>query len=149
MEAGTLQPYMRRVLTNLVRDHGRATARLPRLSPLYDDDLAHTTSPLDTMIAAQLIARYRDAVARLSPRERTALQARIERGLGYDEVAKCAKCASSGAARVMVGRAMARVEAELRGVRSNGRASEPARPRRVKKSERRRRKTSTRAGHRP
>jgi RNA polymerase sigma factor (sigma-70 family) len=113
-ESGTLQPYLRRVLANLVRDRTRSVGRGPAMSPLDDDDLVDQTSPLEALIAAELHGRYRAALAALSRRERTALRARLERGLAYREVARCAGCVSTGAARVMVGRALARVEEEIR-----------------------------------
>jgi RNA polymerase sigma factor (sigma-70 family) len=113
-EAGTLQPYLRRVLTNLVRDRSRTNARSPVTVQYQEDDHGCESSPLDTLITAELMVRYRAAIATLSPRERTALRARLERGLAYREVAHCAGCASTGAARVMVGRALARVEAQIR-----------------------------------
>lgn len=113
-ELGTLQPYLRRVLTNLVRDRTRSVARGPALLSLQEDDYADETSPVDALITAEVLARYRAALATLSRRERTALRARLERGLDYREVARCAGCVSSGAARVMVGRALARVEARIR-----------------------------------
>lgn len=117
----TLQSYMRRVLVNLVRDYTRANGRRPGLVSLEDEDAPLADSQLSTMIAAQTYARYRAAVTVLSPRERTALVARIERGLPYEEVARRARCASAGAARVMVGRALRRVHQELR-TREDGRA---------------------------
>ena len=119
-ETGTLQPYLRRVLTNLVRDHTRTMGRGPTFLPLEDDDYSYESSPVKGLIASEVITRYRAALATLSRRERTALRARIERGLEYREVARCAGCSSPGAARVMVGRALARVEAEMRKRDSDG-----------------------------
>ena len=113
-DAGTLQPYLRRVLTNLVRDRTRSVGRGPTILPLEDSDHSLESSPVDALITSEVIAKYRAALATLSRRERTALRARLERGLEYREVARCAGCASTGAARVMVGRALARVEAQLR-----------------------------------
>ena len=120
LENGTLQPYLRRVLTNLVRDRTRSVGRGPTMRPLKDDDYAVELSPVDALLSAELIARYRAALATLSPRERTALRARLERGLAYRDVARRAGCVSSGAARVMVGRALARVEAQIRKGRPGG-----------------------------
>lgn len=113
-EMGTLQPYLRRVLTNLVRDRTRSVGRGPSMRPLHEDDHAGEASPVEALVTAELIARYRAALATLSPRERTALRARLERGLAYRDVARCAGCVSTGAARVMVGRALARVEQQIR-----------------------------------
>jgi DNA-directed RNA polymerase specialized sigma24 family protein len=41
-EAGTLQPYLRRVLINLVRDRTRSVGRGPVIMPLHDDDTPTT-----------------------------------------------------------------------------------------------------------
>jgi DNA-directed RNA polymerase specialized sigma24 family protein len=67
------------------------------------------------MIATEAYARYRTAVARLSPRAQLAVRARLEEGLDYAAVARSAGCASPAAARIMVGRALERVTAEIRG----------------------------------
>jgi RNA polymerase sigma factor (sigma-70 family) len=119
-EAGSLQPYLRRVLTNLLRDRMRTNGRQFETVPLHDDEVIQRSSQLDAVIVAETYARYRAAVARLSPREAAALTARIEEGLGYAAVARRARCASAGAARVMVGRALARVWAEVRALRASG-----------------------------
>jgi len=111
---GTLQPYLRRVVMNLVRDHGRAQARQPETRPLQDWDHPIMRSPADAMIGAERYARYRAAVRKLSPRARVALQGRIERGLDYAAVARLAQCASPAAARAMVGRALERVMKDMR-----------------------------------
>jgi RNA polymerase sigma factor (sigma-70 family) len=122
-DAGTLQPYLRRVLTNLVRDRTRTGGRHPETVQLQDDEAMQTGSQLDTAIVAEAYARYRAAVARLSPRQAAALTARIEEGLDYAAVARRARCASAGAARVMVGRALTRVWAEVQALRTSaGRA---------------------------
>ena len=110
----TLQPYLRRVLQNLVRDHGREMARQPPIRSLEAWDHPIARSHVDAMIGAETYARYRAAVRKLSPRARAALQARIERGLDYAAVARRAKCASPAAARAMVGRALERVVTEMR-----------------------------------
>ena len=122
---GTLQPYLRRVLTNLVRDHARSSARQPAMQSLEDWDHQDTRSPLEAMLAHEAYARYQAAVLRLSPRARTALTARLERGLDYAAVAAQAQCASAAAARALVGRALGRVVAEMRaGVRATSASSD-------------------------
>jgi RNA polymerase sigma factor (sigma-70 family) len=111
---GTLQPYLRRVFKNLVRDYSRAAGRMPPIDPLEDWDTQDTRSPLGAMLAAEAYARYRHAVSRLSPRAQRALAARLEEGLDYGGVARVAPCASPAAARALVGRALERVVAEIR-----------------------------------
>ena len=113
-EGGALQPYLRRVLKNLVRDHTRTTARRPVMRPLEDWDQHDDSSPLAAMLAAEAYARYRAALRALSPRAREAVVARLERGLDYAAVAKCARCASTAAARVLVGRALTRMAVHIR-----------------------------------
>lgn len=112
---GTLQPYLRRVLKNLVRDHTRSVGRRPIMQTLEDWDQQDTRSPLGALLAEEAYARYRKVMERLSPRARAAVTARLERGLDYAAVAKHAQCASAAAARVLVGRALARVVAGMRG----------------------------------
>jgi RNA polymerase sigma factor (sigma-70 family) len=117
-DTGTLQPYLRRVLTNLVRDRVRGTGRRLETVQLQEEDAAGEGSQLDAAIVSETYARYRAAVAALSPREAAALVARIEEGLDYAAVARRAGCASAGAARVMVGRALTRVWAQVRAPRA-------------------------------
>lgn len=112
-DAGTLQPYLRRVLKNLILDHSRSNGRFP-VQPLEDWDSQDTRTPLGMMLAKEAYTRYLAAVAKRSPRARRALTARLERGLDYASVAKIAPCASPAAARALVGRALERVAAEIR-----------------------------------
>lgn len=111
---GSLQPYLRRVLKNLVRDHTRAASRQPPLQQLDDEELHDTGSPLNILLAAEAYARYRAALSALSPRARLAVTARLEQGLDYETVARLAQCASAAAARVLVGRAVTRVGERMR-----------------------------------
>jgi RNA polymerase sigma-70 factor (ECF subfamily) len=110
----TLQPYLRRVLSNLVHDRARLAGRRPPLLPIDDDMLTVPSSQEDALRAAETFDRYRAAVASLTPRERAALTARLHRHWDYARVARSAGCPSEGAARVMVGRALAKVASRMK-----------------------------------
>ena len=123
---GSFQAYLRRALVNMVRDEVRAAARAPLVSPLDDLHRSYAPSPLDRAIGRQAYARYRTALARLTPRARRAAIARLERGESYQEVAERIGCPTALAARAVVGRAVERIivlmtSAERRSTR--GRAS--------------------------
>jgi DNA-directed RNA polymerase specialized sigma24 family protein len=112
-EQGTLQPYLRRVVVNLTRDHLRTLGGAPPVIELDESIAATRRSRLDDILAKEAVRRYRQVVSTLSRKEQAALAARIEHGLPYAHVARAAGCATEGAARVMVGRALKRVITQL------------------------------------
>ena len=68
--------------------------------------LKHLLSAVVIAFAAQHVGNVLDMGCRLA--------ARLEQGLDYAAVARRAQCATSAAARTLVGRALARIDALLR-----------------------------------
>jgi len=105
----SFQAYLRRALVNMVRDELRASARGPLVMPLEDLHRSYAPSQLDRAIGREAYARYRAALARLTPRARLAAVARLEGGASYRDVATRIGCGNALAARSVVGRAVERI----------------------------------------
>jgi RNA polymerase sigma-70 factor (ECF subfamily) len=79
-------------------------------------DAAHPDdgpSPLEAAIGREGVERYERALAALRPINREAVIARLELGFTYEEVAKLLGKPTAHAARLTVGRALARLVNEL------------------------------------
>lgn len=111
---GAFLAYLRQILLNQIRDESRRRKRRPVSEPLPEilEDTS-TPSPLETIIGAERLARYEDALARLSERQREAVILRLELGLRYREVAEALDAPSVNAARLVVARALVRLAASL------------------------------------
>jgi serine/threonine protein kinase len=96
---GALSAYLRQSVLNRIRDEIRRQRRSGEESP--DEVLDMTT-----------LGRYRDALERLSERDRALIERRIEKGDAYDDIARRFPFPSVAAARVAVVRAVKRL-AEL------------------------------------
>jgi serine/threonine protein kinase len=93
---GALSAYLRQSVLNRIRDEIRRPRRSGEEAP--DDVLDMTT-----------LGRYRDALERLSERDRTLIERRIENGDAYDDIARRFPFPSVAAARVAVVRAVKRL----------------------------------------
>jgi serine/threonine protein kinase len=96
---GALSAYLRQSVLNRIRDEIRRQRRSGEEAA--DDVLDMTT-----------LDRYRDALERLSERDRALIERRIEKGDAYDDIARRFPFPSVAAARVAVVRAVKRL-AEL------------------------------------
>jgi RNA polymerase sigma-70 factor (ECF subfamily) len=107
---GALQAYLRQAVRNRMRDEARRNARRPGAAEL-DSDLADAgaTSPLDTAIGAEAMARYERGLDTLGDEERAAVVVRVELGMSYAEIAAEFGKPSTDAARMMVSRALLRL----------------------------------------
>jgi DNA-directed RNA polymerase specialized sigma24 family protein len=70
-------------------------------------------SPLEQAVGHQTLARYEAALQRLRPSDRELVVARVELGLGYDEIADLTAKSSIASARVAVSRALVRLSVEM------------------------------------
>lgn len=111
---GALQAYLRQALTNRLRDAYRRANRRPSDTALKSDLPAESPSPLEHAIGEEAMQRYEEALARLKAKDREAIILRVELCYRYDEIAQMMSVASADAARVMVGRALARLSREMR-----------------------------------
>lgn len=113
---GALLGYLRRALTNRMRDQFRHAARHPSPAALDDDAVAVVdagASPLEQAIRASDRARYESALGRLKPAERQAIIASIEHGYSYAQIALVVGKPSAEAARVAVRRALLKLGQEM------------------------------------
>lgn len=113
---GALFGYLRRALTNRMRDQFRHAARHP--PPTGLDEGAHRVadggaSPLDAAVRAEDHARYRAALGRLRTTDRQAIVASIEYGYTYAQIALVLDKPSAEAARVAVRRALLKLGEEM------------------------------------
>jgi RNA polymerase sigma factor (sigma-70 family) len=111
---GAFLAYLRQILLNQIRDESRRRKRRPVSEPLPEvlED-STTPSPLEAIIGAESLARYEEALARLTERQREAIILRVELGLRYREVAEALDAPSVNAARLIVARALVRLAAAL------------------------------------
>jgi RNA polymerase sigma-70 factor, ECF subfamily len=120
-----LQAYLRRAVTNRIRDELRRFEVRPKRQEFPDDVQANEKSPLETALGAEAFAQYETALAALDDVEREAVLARLELGCSYQEIAELVDRTSPDAARMLVVRALRKL-AELMSSPSESAASEQA-----------------------
>lgn len=108
-----LQAYVRHALHNQVRQEMRRASRRPEALELADDDQVDDRSPLEDLVAADVLERYEAALGRLEAADREAIVARIELGCEYPEIADALDKPTLGAARKAVSRALLRLAREM------------------------------------
>lgn len=107
----SLQAYLRRAITNRIRDELRKVSTRPAREELPELEAETGASPLETTLGQETFARYERALDTLDPEEREAVIARLELGCSYQEIAMLVAKPTSDAARMMVSRALVRVAA--------------------------------------
>jgi RNA polymerase sigma-70 factor, ECF subfamily len=113
---GGLRAYFRRAVTNRICDEIRRAQRRGVQDELTERIEARTPSPLEEAIGREVVERYDRALAQLRPKERAAIVARLEQSQSYEQIAQLLGKPSVAAARVAVGRALARLEAGMKTV---------------------------------
>ena len=111
---GALQAYVRQIILNRIRDELRRAGRRPSSTGFDGTELAEDLSPLEHAIGREAVDRYERALARLKPREREAIVARIELGFDFAELADLLGTPTPDAARKTAERALVRLAAEMR-----------------------------------
>jgi len=112
-----LQAYLRRAVTNRVRDELRRRKTLPPREALADElPAGDTLSPLQAALGNEVFERYDNALAGLDEVEREAVIARLELGCSYQEIALLAHKATPDAARMAVARALTKLAASMAAV---------------------------------
>ena len=104
-----LQAYLRRAVTNRIRDELRRVSGRPRFEEVLDAIPANDISPLQAAVGKQIFERYETALEFLGEAEREAVIARLELGCTYQEVALVLGGPSADAARMTVARALAKI----------------------------------------
>jgi RNA polymerase sigma factor (sigma-70 family) len=104
-----LQAYLRRAVTNRIRDELRRFQSQPPRADLPETALSSDQSPLELALGREVFSQYDAALATLSETEREAVIARIELGCSYQEIAALVDRPSTDAARMLVARALSRL----------------------------------------
>jgi RNA polymerase sigma-70 factor (ECF subfamily) len=115
---GTLQAYLRKILSSRITDHQRRAVRSPGIDALASDVPAVGPSPLEVAIGAEAVSRYERALERLAEDDRHAIILRIELCYGYEAIAIALDKTSAASARMTVSRALRRLAREMRDARS-------------------------------
>ena len=103
------QHYLRRILINLTRDEIRKALREPDMTDADELIAIRQPTSLDLMLGRDAIRRFRRALDSLPPRSKRALQARLEMGRSYADIARLIQAPNAEAARSVVTRAVERV----------------------------------------
>ncbi|HEY7170414.1 MAG TPA: sigma-70 family RNA polymerase sigma factor [Vicinamibacterales bacterium] len=119
---GGLRAYFRKAIANRICDEIRRAQRRGVQDELTERIEARTPSPLEEAIGREVVERYERALAGLKPQERAAIVARLEQNQSYQQIAERLGKPTVAAARVAVGRALARLEAGMK----NGPEAVPA-----------------------
>jgi RNA polymerase sigma-70 factor (ECF subfamily) len=106
---GAMQAYLRQSVLNRIRDEVRRIGRHPASLELTDDLPSEAPSPLEQTVKAEAVSRYIEMLARLSPRDRQLVVARIEAEWSHEEIARHFKMPTPDAARMAVSRAINRL----------------------------------------
>lgn len=112
-EVRSLRSYMKRALTNRVRDEVKRVVRQPRHQAITDASPSRSPSPIDHAIAREDLLRCRAALARLRPADRRVILARLSGAHSHSALARHADRPTSDAARMALSRALARLAAEM------------------------------------
>jgi RNA polymerase sigma factor (sigma-70 family) len=102
------RPWLFAVALKLVREEGRKSTRQGRRLELYRaEQPTVTSSPDDDLVRDEKVTRVRQALSRLSERDREVLLLQAE-GFSYDEIAE-----TSGLAKGAIGTTLARARRKL------------------------------------
>src|SRR5687768_15299014 len=114
---GAMQAYLRQSVINRICDEARRIGRRPPPLELPDDHPCDHTSPEEDAIRAEAYEHYRDALSRLTPKDRAFIVARVERQWSLGEIAHCFGMPTVDAARMAVNRAVKRLSADFAALR--------------------------------
>ena len=110
---GAMQAYLRQSVINRIRDEVRRICRQPPPLELPEDHPSDRTSPEEDAIRAEEYDHYREAVQRLTPKDRALIVGRIEMQWSLAEIAHRYGMPSVDAARMAVNRAVKRLSADF------------------------------------
>jgi RNA polymerase sigma factor (sigma-70 family) len=108
-----LAAYLREAVQNRIRDEHRRIARRGVHETLADTLVDRGPSPLDQALTREQDARYRAALARLSPRDRELIVAHVELDYTHAQLG-CMTGRSRNAARMALDRAVRRLATQMR-----------------------------------
>jgi RNA polymerase sigma factor (sigma-70 family) len=111
---GAMQAYLRQSVINRICDEVRKVGRHPAPVELPEDLPSDAASPLEMAIKSEAYERYRDALLKLSPRDRELIVERVELQWTLLQIADQAGMGSPDAARMAVSRALKRLAAVMK-----------------------------------
>jgi RNA polymerase sigma-70 factor (ECF subfamily) len=106
---GAMQAYLRQSVINRIRDEVRRIGRNPHPLELPEDLSSDRTTPLEAAIQIEAYERYRQALSKLSPKDREMIVARIEVQWSLSEITQRFGLRTVDAARMAVSRAVKRL----------------------------------------
>jgi RNA polymerase sigma-70 factor (ECF subfamily) len=110
---GAMQAYLRQSVVNRICDEVRRIGRQPPPLELPADHPCDRSTPEEDAIRAEAYDHYREAVARLTPKDRALIVARIEMQWSLAEIAHRYGLPTVDAARMAVNRAVKRLSADF------------------------------------
>jgi len=110
---GALQAYLRQSVMNRIRDEVRKLVRRPGQRELPEQLMSEDPSPLEVAIRDETYERYSTALARLRPKDRRLVVARVEAQWNVSEITDHFGFVTSAAAGMAVSRALKQLRAEL------------------------------------
>jgi RNA polymerase sigma-70 factor, ECF subfamily len=110
---GAMQAYLRQSVINRICDEVRRICRQPPPLELPEDHPSDRTSPEEDAIRTEEYDHYREAVRRLTPKDRALIVARIEMQWSLAEIAHRYGMPTVDAARMAVNRAVKRLAADF------------------------------------
>jgi RNA polymerase sigma factor (sigma-70 family) len=108
-----LHAYLRQAVINRIRNEIRRVHRQPGRDVLDSGAEAGEASPLEALIGRRTLEAYEAALEALAPSEREAVIGRVELGMTYEALATALGKPSADAARMAVGRALAKLARRL------------------------------------
>ena len=120
---GAMQGYLRQSVINRIRDEVRKIARHAPPTELPDDHPSDRTSPLEAAIQSEAYERYRQALARLEPKDRELIVARVEIQGSVAEIAQRFGMRTVDATRMAVSRAVRRLTEHMRALSAREKSS--------------------------
>lgn len=107
---GAMQAYLRQSVINRIRDEVRRIGRQPPPVELPEEHPSDGTSPLEVAIQTEAYEHYRQALTRLTPKDRELIVARIEMQWSAGEIEQRFGMPTIDAARMAVRRAVRRLQ---------------------------------------
>jgi len=117
---GAFLAYLRKALLNQIRDEIRRADRRPEPEGASENIAGREPSPVEEAIGRDTLTSYEEALGQLSDREQQAVFLRVELGMEYQAVADALGIPTANAARMYVGRAIARLAERMRGRNEDG-----------------------------
>jgi RNA polymerase sigma factor (sigma-70 family) len=111
-DAGAFLAYLRRILLNQIRDQIRRARRRPSHGALDENLPDRRLTPLEATLAREGLERYEAEFKKLAQDQQEAILLRVHAGYTYEEIARSLGRSSPNAARLLVTRALARLERE-------------------------------------